>query len=171
MLIDSYRAEFDKYFSDETIRQQVQQSADAVRNTKGVFFIGNGGSNSICSHMMEDYTLRAGVKAYAFTDPSMITCFANDFGYDHALEKWLESYMEPGDLLFSISSSGESANIINASRWATDNGGTVITLSGFKSDNTLSGLGTVNFKVPVESYGIVECFHHTLLHIILDEVQ
>ena len=60
-------------------------------------------------------------------------------------------------------------NILNASEAALQMGGKLITLSGFKPDNKLKGKGHVNFHLPIENYGIVECFHQVILHAMLDE--
>jgi D-sedoheptulose 7-phosphate isomerase len=70
----------------------------------------------------------------------------------------------------AISSSGESANILNATEAHQIKGGKIITLSGFKRDNKLSQMGDVNFQTSVSNYGIVECYHQVILHVILDEV-
>jgi D-sedoheptulose 7-phosphate isomerase len=168
MQIDSYAEHFSAYFSSPLIRKQIDESVSLVRSRKRIFFLGNGGSNSICSHMMEDYGKIARIPSYAFSDAALITCYANDYGYEKAMEEWIKLSFSEGDLLVAISSSGESKNILNASKQALSMKGQVITLSGFKSGNSLSQLGHVNFHLPVSNYGIVECFHQVILHLILD---
>ena len=75
-----------------------------------------------------------------------------------------------GDVLFAISSSGESAHIIKAATYAKDKMMNVVTLSGFGIDNSLRRLGQVNFYVSSSQYGTVEITHLAILHSILDEV-
>lgn len=171
MQIDLYNKYFQNFITDPTLKKNVQEAVEIITSSKRVFFIGNGGSNSICSHMMEDFAKTGGFPTFTFSDPSLITCFANDYGYERAMEEWLKiHYGQPGDLLIAISSSGESQNIINAVNSALSINGNVISLSGFKPQNRLSKTGKVNFIIPVENYGIVECFHQVILHILLDTI-
>ncbi len=171
MHLDSYKKAFDGFFADEKIRRDIPRAVELLRVAGRVIFIGNGGSNSIASHMMEDFMKMAGKQTLAFSDPSLITCFANDYGYDHALARWLEFSRQSGDVLVAISSSGESANILNAVRGHRNAGGEVITLSGFAPHNTLATLGAINFNTPIKNYGVVETFHQVILHAILDELS
>jgi D-sedoheptulose 7-phosphate isomerase len=170
MQIDLYKDHFARFFEDPAIREGIVKAVELLRDTRRVFFIGNGGSNAISSHMMEDFMKMGGKQTLSFSDPALITCFANDYGYELALEKWVEFNFQEGDVLIAISSSGESKNILNAVNAFRNMGGKVITLSGFKSGNTLSGLGEVNFETPVSNYGIVESFHQVIVHSILDEM-
>ncbi len=170
MQLELYSKSFAKLFADSDIISQVGDAVSLVRNSNRVIFIGNGGSNAICSHMMEDYMKIAGIPTLAFSDPSLITCFSNDYGYENAIEQWIKFVFQPNDLLIAVSSSGESANITNAAKAHLDKGGELLTLTGFKKGNTLSGMGHINIHVPYDNYGIVECFHQVALHAILDEL-
>ncbi|MGD1847271.1 MAG: SIS domain-containing protein [Salibacteraceae bacterium] len=166
----SYRKEFEKFLNSPEIDQQLTQAGELIKGAKRLFFIGNGGSNSICSHMMEDFAKIAGYPTFAFSDAALITCYANDYGYEAAMAEWLKIHFQKEDLLVAISSSGNSANILNGAAVAKERGGKLITLSGFKPDNQLRSKGDLNIYTAIESYGIVECLHQTLLHIILDEL-
>jgi D-sedoheptulose 7-phosphate isomerase len=75
---------------------------------------------------------------------------------------------EPGDLLATVSSSGNSPNVVNAIAAARKQGLKVITFSGMKPDNKSRRAGDLNFYVPASTYGIVECSHQVLLHAWLD---
>ncbi|HTB32518.1 MAG TPA: SIS domain-containing protein, partial [Bacteroidia bacterium] len=138
--------------------------------SKRIFFIGNGGSNSICSHMMEDFAKMGRFPTFSFSDAALITCYANDYGYENAMMEWLKIHFTDDDLLIAISSSGESKNILNAVEYVKSTQQKIITLSGFKKDNSLSRSGNLNIQLSVSNYGIVECFHQVILHIILDVV-
>jgi len=133
-----------------------------------VFFIGNGGSAAIASHMATDWAKNGGVRAMAFNDGSLLTCLSNDYGYPHVFEKPIELFGDPGDLLFAISSSGRSENILRGVEAARARGIAVVTLSGFDPDNPLRRLGQVNLWVPAHGYGPVEVIHHALCHAVLD---
>jgi len=169
MLINTYNQVYNQYFESDAFKNDFNQSLNVLQVTKRIFFIGNGGSNAICSHMYEDYMKIGGFKTFAFSDAALITCYANDYGYDKAMAFWLEHTMESGDLLIAISSSGNSPNINHAVEKAKQKNAQVITLSGFKPNNLLKNKGIINFFIESESYGIVECFHQVILHALLDQ--
>lgn len=170
MQTELYKNYFSQFFNSPELNAQIQCSVDILRTVKRVFFVGNGGSNSICSHMMEDYGKIGRFRTYSFSDPALITCYANDYGYENAITEWLKLHMDAGDLLIAVSSSGESANIVNAATFAKEAGAKLITLTGFSDGNRLSNLGHVNMHLPVKNYGVVECYHQVILHIILDSL-
>jgi D-sedoheptulose 7-phosphate isomerase len=136
-----------------------------------IMLVGNGGSAAIASHMAIDLSKNAHVAATACNDPSVLTCLANDFGYSQVYAKQIQYYGMPGDILVAISSSGESANIINAVEAARHVGRVqVFTFSGFDHNNRLRGCGDINFWVPSHRYGFVELTHQIILHQIVDEL-
>lgn len=169
MQINTYTSFYETYFKSEAFAGDFREALQLIKKARNIFFIGNGGSNSICSHMLEDYAKIAGFKTFAFSDAALITCFSNDYGYENAMAEWLKIYMEAGDLLIAISSSGNSPNILKATETARQHNGKIITLSGFKEENALRKKGDVNFHLPIENYGVVECFHQVILHALLDE--
>ncbi len=170
MQVNLYNKIYSEYFSADDSQKQIQHAVNFFDGVRNVFFIGNGGSNAISAHMMEDYAKMGGFRTFSFTDAAMITCFANDFGYENAVREWLKIYFEKGDMLVAISSSGKSKNILNAVDFAKEKKGKIITLSGFNNDNPLKSKGDINFHIPIENFGVVECFHQVILHVILDEI-
>jgi D-sedoheptulose 7-phosphate isomerase len=100
----------------------------------------------------------------------LLTCISNDYGYEHVFEKPIEMFAKREDIVFAISSSGESKNIVRGVNAARLKECSVITLSGFKDDNILSTLGDINFYVPSRKYGLVEVIHHSICHCILDTI-
>lgn len=133
-----------------------------------LFFIGNGGSASISSHMATDYSKNGGMRASALTDGSVLTCLGNDYGYEHVFDKQIEWHARAGDILVAISSSGRSINILNGVRAARNMNCSVYTLSGFGADNPLRVMGDLNFYLANGEYGFVEVGHLALLHCVLD---
>lgn len=138
------------------------------REGENLFFIGNGGSAAIASHMSIDFWKNGGIKAAAFNDSSLLTCVSNDFGYKHVFEKPLEMFANSGDVLFAISSSGKSENILKGVEVARSKGCNIITLSGFNDGNPLRTAGDLNFYAPSNKYGPVEVAHQYICHWILD---
>jgi D-sedoheptulose 7-phosphate isomerase len=133
-----------------------------------VIVVGNGGSATIASHVSIDLTKAASIKSINFNEASLLTCFSNDYGYEHWAEKAIEFYADKNDLIILISSSGQSKNIINCAIKAKDMGLSIITLSGFMNNNPLREMGNVNLWVDSESYNIVEITHQTWLLSVVD---
>lgn len=142
--------------------------SDVKQIGKKIILIGNGGSAAICSHVSVDFTKAANIRAINFNEAALITCFANDYGYENWASKALEAYANQGDLVILISSSGKSKNIINAAIIGRSLGLNVVTLSGFDSNNELRKLGNINLYVESSSYNYVEMTHHIWLLAIVD---
>ena len=155
--------------SEESGFETVLEMAKKVRNRNKVYFIGNGGSAAVASHMAIDFFNKGRFATLCFNDPAALTCIANDHGYRFVFDFQLMRHAMPGDLLFAISSSGRSGSITepakNASRVMD-----VVTLSGFEPDNPLRSLGKINFYVPSKDYGTVEIAHLAILHALIDEL-
>ena len=112
-----------------------------------VRFIGNGGSAGIACHMAVDFAKCGGIRASALNDPAMLTCLANDLGYDQVFAQQLALHTRAGDILVPISSSGQSPNIINACEVSRDAGAKLFTFSGFAAGNALRQLGDSTFTL------------------------
>jgi len=152
---------------DTTIRLLVE----AHNNGGLVYLVGNGGSASVASHSAVDLMNVAGLRAGALHEPSMLTCMANDYGYERAFSRMLAGMARPEDVLIAISSSGRSENICNAALKMVDQGGKVISLTGFDSNNPLRTLGDINIWLDSADYGMVEIGHQFVLHNISDRFR
>jgi len=135
-----------------------------------VLWVGNGGSAALASHFAVD-VFNAGIRSTAFNDAAMLTCMGNDCGYEQVFARPVSLFASPGDVLIAISSSGRSPNILAAVGAARERGCAVITLSGFRPDNPLRGLGDWNFFVPSEAYGPVETVHAIICHALVDALR
>jgi len=157
---------------DVAIDVAVEWSVNIARRVTGqgnkVIFAGNGGSAAIASHMATDYSKNGGLRAWSMNDASMLTCLANDYGYDQVFAKQIEFHGRPDDLLVAISSSGKSTNILAAVAAARKLGCSVLTMSGFAPDNPLRATGDMNLYLNSTSYGYVEIGHLALCHAIVD---
>lgn len=135
---------------------------------KKVIIAGNGGSAAIASHCAVDFTKNAGIRCVNFNEADLITCFANDYGYEHWLEKALEFYADDGDVVVLISSSGKSANMVRAAEYTVAKGLTLVTFTGFSANNPLKTLGQLNFWVGSRAYNVIEMTHHIWLLAVCD---
>jgi D-sedoheptulose 7-phosphate isomerase len=152
----------------EVMAAAMERAQTAHDSGNKLMFIGNGGSSTIASHMAEDYTKAGGIRTLAFNDPAVLTCLANDLGFDQVFANQIEMFAQPGDMLVAISSSGNSQNILNGALAAKKRGCWVMTLSGFTPENLLRNLGDINVYVPSSEYGFVEITHLAVCHAMLD---
>ena len=132
-----------------------------------IIILGNGGSNSVASHVSQDYMKFHHKKVSILSDPSMITMLTNDFGYDWAYQKFLEYYVEEDTLVIIMSSGGESTNMINCMNWCEENKVSYGVLTGFDPNNTIktqSKNSLWNYHIWSTDYGVVECVHQIFLH-------
>lgn len=171
---------FPDYFDEISLRLkgvdtgELDRLADLLRAAHGqrkkVILAGNGGSAAMASHVAVDLTKAAGIRAVNFNETDLITCFANDYGYEHWVAKAMEAYADLGDVAVLISSSGRSANLVNAAKTAREQGLSVVTLTGFDATNPLRGLGDMNFWVDSHFYNVVEMTHHVWLVAVVDRI-
>ncbi|HVK99970.1 MAG TPA: SIS domain-containing protein [Dongiaceae bacterium] len=177
-MVPGNQAYFDHYFSalDSKIRslnpRLLDQCVELIRAThlsgKKLIIAGNGGSAAMASHLCVDFLKTTGIRAMNFNEADLITCFANDYGYPHWVEKALEAYTDKGDLVILISSSGASPNMVNAATKARALGLGIITVTGFAADNPLRSMGDLNLWVDSSQYNIVEMTHHVWLLSVID---
>ena len=153
---------------DQAVRQITKLISRQRKKGNKIIIIGNGGSASIASHMATDFIKNLKIPALAFNDASLLTCLSNDLGYEKVFSAPIGILAKKGDILFAISSSGKSKNILNAVKEAKKKGCFVIGLSGFSRQNPLRSLGDVNFYLPSSAYGAVEIAHLAVCHAIVD---
>lgn len=156
--------------TETSILQMLDLFRDLRRRSGNLYLVGNGGSAAVASHSVTDFLNVARLRATTIHDASLVTCMANDYGYENAFARILSVLVRPGDMLIAISSSGKSLNIRNAVVKTQELGGTVVTLSGFAPDNPLRALGNFNIWLDAHDYGMVEIGHQFVLHNIADRL-
>jgi len=137
-----------------------------------LYVCGNGGSASIANHLACDHgkllasdtDLLPRVQSLA-ANMEVITAIANDISYDEVFVHQLRLLAEKGDVLMTISSSGNSENVVRAATWAKNKGLKIIALTGFNGGRTAK-LATVNLHVDGDNYGIIEDVHQSLMHLM-----
>lgn len=136
-----------------------------------LIFLGNGGSAAIASHCSVDFTKVCKIRSINFNEADLLTCYSNDFGQENWAKECLKSYADPKDLLIAISSSGNSANIVNACLYARSKNIEILTLTGFSKKNKVKKLGNINLWVESDKYNIIESVHQTFLLSICDYIK
>ena len=155
-------------FDTSLIDKSVKLIKKCKQNKGKVYLVGNGGSASIASHVSVDLAKAAKVSSNTFNNSNLITCFVNDYGKDNWVLEAIKAYMQKEDMLILISSSGTSKNIVNAAKYCCKNNITLITLSGFNSNNPLLKLGNINIHIKSDNYNFIEMSHHIILLSIVD---
>ena len=153
----------------EEIKIHVNSLREIIDLYKDIIIIGNGGSNSVASHIAQDYTKVLNKRAISFSDPSRLTCYINDYGRDKAYKEFIKDFAISDTLVILISSSGNSMNIVNAATYCKKARIPMILLSGFDKDNKLNTFngGLMKYWVDSHDYGVVEIAHTVFLHSIL----
>ncbi len=165
-----------KFISDPVNIESIQRAAvllaDSFKAGGKVISCGNGGSHCDAMHFAEELTgryreNRPGYPAIAISDVSHISCVGNDFGFDHIFSRYVEAVGQKGDVLFGISTSGNSANVIKAIEAARAKGMKVITLTG-KNGGKMDGSADVEVRVPHFGFADrVQEIHIKVIHILI----
>lgn len=159
-----------KLETDLGLRQAVDRLVELRMGFRLLYCIGNGASATIAAHFASDLGKNARVHTQVLTDAALTTAVANDIAYDQVFAQPLSWWMRPGDMLLCISSSGNSANILDAAKTARAMGCLVVTLSAMCPDNALRRLGDLNFYIAASSYGMAESGHAAIAHLLIDLV-
>lgn len=153
---------------DEALEAWVDKSEE-LKKDKGIFFFcGNGASATMAEHMSHDCFQNADFLTETVSETSHLTAISNDVSYEDVFSYRISKMLGDKDMLITISSSGNSPNVIKAIKTARELGVFIVTVSGKKEDNQSRQLGDLNFYVPLETYGLVESAHAVLLHCWLD---
>ncbi len=157
--------------SCEVFFEKIDKIINKVKNNNGViYFFGNGASSAFANHMALDFSKNGGLLSRSLSDSALLTALSNDYSYEDAMFEFLKiNKVSTNDLIISISSSGNSSNIVNLLDFCKKNNLETLVFSGLKPNNKSKRLGLYSIYVPMKTYGIVECCHQVFLHMILDK--
>ncbi|KJG35399.1 phosphoheptose isomerase [Photobacterium angustum] len=164
----------DKNLAD--IEAAAKLLADSFKQGGKVLSCGNGGSHCDAMHFAEELTgryreNRPGYPGIAISDPSHLSCVSNDFGYEYVFSRYLEAVGTKGDVLFGLSTSGNSGNILKAIEAAKAKGMKTIALTG-KDGGQMAGLADVEIRVPHFGYADrIQEIHIKIIHILIMLVE
>ena len=136
-----------------------------------LYVCGNGGSAAIANHLLCDFA--KGIQTDTSLLPrvislsanlELITAIANDIAFEDCFAYQLRTAARAGDMLLTISSSGDSENVVRAVDWARDNDVQTIALTGFEGGRTAQG-AAINIHVKGDNYGVVEDTHQSIMHV------
>lgn len=165
-----------KFLEDQTTLQQIQDAALKMSSTiqKGgkIISCGNGGSMCDAMHFAEELTGkfredRSPFPAIAISDPSYLSCTANDYGYEQVFSRYIEGLGKEEDVILGISTSGNSENIIRAFQTARKKNIYTVALTG-NNGGKLADLSDIEIRVP--HYGFadrIQEIHIKVIHILI----
>ena len=135
----------------EAFDSAAELMVSALRQGNTIFACGNGGSMTNAQHFAEELTgrfrgNRPALRALAISDPSHLTCVANDFGYEFVFSRFIEAFAKPGDVLFALTTSGKSPNVIRAAEAMKAAGGFVVGSSG-TAETPLAAIADISFAL------------------------
>ena len=156
----------------QRIHKAASIMAISLKNGGKIISCGNGGSHCDAMHFAEELTGRyredrRSLPAIAISDPSYMSCTANDYGYEYVFSRFIEGLGKQGDVLLAISTSGNSANIIRAAEAAKAKGMQVVALTG-KGGGKLAYLADAEVRVSHNAYADrIQEIHIKVIHIFI----
>ncbi len=165
----------EKLLQNEEILQKIQQISEEItqslKNGNKILFVGNGGSASDCDHLATEFVSRFYKDRHAFnaisltSNNALITALSNDFSYDKAFSRQIEAIGKKGDILFALSTSGNSKNIIDSINIANEMGLLTIGLTG-QNQSLMDNICTILIKIPSTETPNIQEAQMTLGHLI-----
>lgn len=168
-----------RFISDTQTQQSMIEAINILTDSLGknqkVFSCGNGGSMCDAMHFAEELTgrfrkNRRALPAMAISDPSHLSCVANDFGYDFVFSRYLEAFGASGDVLLAISTSGNSRNVINAVLEAKNKKMKTIALLG-KGGGQLKEMCDISLVVDSAISDRIQEIHIKCIHIMIEGIE
>lgn len=154
------------------IEEAAAKMVAAIQSGNKIISCGNGGSHCDAMHFAEELSGRfrgdrKALPALSISDSSHITCVGNDYGFEFIFSRYVEALGNKGDVLLAISTSGNSANILNAAKAAKEKGIVVVALSG-KDGGKLANLADINIIVPHDGFADrIQEVHIKAIHILI----
>ncbi|MBL7984808.1 MAG: D-sedoheptulose 7-phosphate isomerase [Flavobacteriales bacterium] len=160
----------------EAIQHAGQVMVKSLRNGGKIMSCGNGGSMCDAMHFAEELTGRfrddrAPIAAVSISDPSHLTCVANDHGFEQVFARFVLAHGKPGDVLLAISTSGNSPNVLRATEAAKERGVIVVALTG-KDGGQLAATSDIEVRVPHHGYADrTQEIHIKVIHSLIDHIE
>ena len=173
MNINQYKIKIQKLVNeiDENFINLLVNKIKSTKKKGGkVFIVGNGGSISTAAHISVDLTKNAKIKTFQPYNDNLITCYANDYGYEKWVSKAIDHFLNFNDLVIFLSVSGNSKNLVNAANTCKKKGISLVSLTGLSKKNKLNKISKIKYWVNSKSYNQVETIHFLILAIVVDKI-
>ncbi|MBX2962281.1 MAG: D-sedoheptulose 7-phosphate isomerase [Cyclobacteriaceae bacterium] len=169
IILDNFLNEPSNYLK---IDEAAQAMIDAVNQGGKIIACGNGGSHCVAMHFAEELTgryreNRNPIPALSISDPGHMSCVGNEYGYDFIFSRFVDAIGQPNDILLAVSTSGNSANVIQAAQSAKAKGMKVIALTG-KNGGKLASLADVEIRVAHFGFADrIHEIHYKIVHVLI----
>ena len=151
-------------------QNSIERAVEKIKESQMIFTAGNGGSYANASHFAQDLVKACDIKSYCLQDnTSLLTAMSNDFSYETSLETILVVLSRPEDVIFLISCSGQSDNILSVATWAKMYNRFVISLTG-NPNNLLQKISNIDINIPTKDIKMCENIHTIILHYIIERL-
>jgi len=175
-----FAAVFSEFISNEQNFRNIESAlvlmVKSLKEGGKIISFGNGGSMSDAMHFAEELTgryrqNRPPVPALAISDPTHLTCTANDFGFDAVFSRFIEAHGKKGDVAFAISTSGNAGNVLAACKIAKQKGLRIVALTG-NTGGKLAGMADVGILVPHIGYSDrIQEIHIIIIHVLVQMIE
>ena len=153
-------------------KEKVLDCTNMIKSCERIYIYGNGGSAGIASHLSVDFTKAVMKPCMTFYDPSLVTCFSNDYGFENYVQECIKNFVSYNDAVILISSSGTSKNVLKAADYCFKNKISCFSLSGFSPNNPLTKVPSKgHFHVNSDNYNIVEATHLLFLLAVIEQLR
>jgi len=170
----------EQFISDDKNFEAIENAGhllvSSLKKGNKIIACGNGGSMSDSMHFAEELTgrfrdSRRPIPAMSISDPTHLSCTSNDYGYEYVFSRWVEAFGKEGDVLFGISTSGNSGNVIKACDVAREKGMKIVVLTG-KDGGKLSSIGDVEIRAPKSDYADrAQEIHIKIIHSLIHYIE
>lgn len=180
--LNEARSCLEALLGDEQTQSQIITAANAMiaclKSGGKIVSCGNGGSLCDAMHFAEELSGRfradrPALAALSISEPGFITCAGNDFGYEKIFSRFVEAHLKPQDILLAISTSGKSANVLEAAKSAREIGAQVVGMTG-RADSPLAELASPCLVTPGAEAGWadrVQELHIKIIHIWIELIE
>jgi D-sedoheptulose 7-phosphate isomerase len=168
------------HFSTEENFKSIETAAcwmaEALQQGGKIISCGNGGSMADAMHFAEELSGRfredrPGLAAISISDPTHLSCVANDYGYDYVFSRYVEAIGRKGDVLLAISTSGNSVNVCKVAEVAQAKGMRVVALTG-KDGGKLKTIADLELRVPHDAYADrIQEIHIKIIHLLIQGIE
>ncbi len=186
-MVDQIKKDFEeavdilqKFVADESNFEKIEEAGNIMVNALNrgnkIISCGNGGSMSDAMHFAEELSGRfrddrPAIAALSISDPSHITCTANDYGFESIFSRYIESIGKEGDVLLAISTSGNSANVVKAVETALKGNMRIVALTG-KDGGKIAQLCDAEIRAPYSKYSDrVQEIHIKVIHSLINYIE
>lgn len=157
----------------ETLAGWMRESLDAGGK---ILLFGNGGSMCDANHIAEELVgryrkERRALPALSLSEPSLLSCIANDYGFEAVFRRQVEAWAVPGDIVIGLSTSGSSPNVVSALSAARRSGARAVLMTGAAGAEPAAGVADLVLAVPSANTPRIQECHITIGHILCELIE